>query len=492
MTETTRATPPRRGIRAVRGLGAAVALLAAVEVASGILQGFYTPIFTDIAQHLEISDADLNWFEAAQLIVSALCVPLLARLADLIGHKRVLLIATAITAAGSWVIALAPSFTTFLLGWAFQGAYVVWLPIEVAIIYRLTAGTGQQGVLTRRAAGILVGVLETSVIVAALSSGFLVEHLSMPALLSLPAIAVTICLVLIQVGLKELPITAQGRLDLTGFALVTASLGLVMVGLIVVRLEGPGSPIAWLFVLAGLLVLVALWRHSVRLEEPLVDVRLLATPAQWPVQVTAFLFGFSVLGAQIPLSTFARTDPDVAGHGLGVDASFVSILIGVYVLSMAAGAFTLAPWSRWLGARNALVMGATLVAVGYGLWLVFNETVVNGLVNMGIAGFGSGMLVAALPAAAAAAAPPNRTGFATGMTNATKTVGGAIASSIFAIALATTGSLEDPAAGHASLSGYLVVWGICSGAALLAALALLLAPKKIFEGTDREEGLPAL
>ena len=66
---------------------------------------------------------------------------------------------------------------------------------------------------------------------------------------------------------------------------------------------------------------------------------------------------------------------------------------------------------------------------------------------MAIAGVGSGALVAALPAAAAAAAPPDRTGFATGMTNATKTVGGAIASSIFAIALASTGSLDGPGRG---------------------------------------------
>jgi MFS family permease len=99
------------------------------------------------------------------------------------------------------------------------------------------------------------------------------------------------------------------------------------------------------------------------------------------------------------------------------------------------------------------------------------------MVNMMIAGLGSGALVAALPAAAAAAAPPERTGFATGMTNATKTVGGAIASSIFAIALASTGALKDPTQGHAPLGGYLVVWGVCAAAALLAALGLLLRPR---------------
>ena len=62
------------------------------------------------------------------------------------------------------------------------------------------------------------------------------------------------------------------------------------------------------------------------------------------------------------------------------------------------------------------------------------------------------------------------------MTNATKTVGGAIASAIFAIALSSTGSIDDPDEGHAPLSGYLTVWAVCAVAALLAAVALLLMP----------------
>src|SRR6195952_5019528 len=68
------------------GLATIVGFLVCVEIASGILQGFYTPIFSDIADHLSIQDADVNWFEAATLVVSALVVPVLARLGDLIGH----------------------------------------------------------------------------------------------------------------------------------------------------------------------------------------------------------------------------------------------------------------------------------------------------------------------------------------------------------------------------------------------------------------------
>jgi MFS family permease len=136
----------------------------------------------------------------------------------------------------------------------------------------------------------------------------------------------------------------------------------------------------------------------------------------------------------------------------------VSTLVGLYVVFLAIGAFTLPLTSRLVGPRNALVLSAVLVALGYALWLPFHDSTGQALLNMAVAGLGSGALVAALPATAAAAAPPERTGFATGMTNATKTVGGAIASSIFAISLASTGSIADPTEGHAPLSGYLTVW----------------------------------
>ncbi|MDT0203494.1 MFS transporter [Nocardioides sp. AE5] len=468
----------------VPGLWAIVGFLVCVELASGVLQGYYTPIFSDIAEHLGIQDADVNWFEAAQLILSALVVPLLARLGDLIGHRNVLLISTAVTALGSWVLAFAPSFTTFLVGWALQGAYVVWLPLEVAIIHRRTANTGQQALLTRRAAAILVAGLELGVIAGALTSGALVEKTSMSFLLALPAIVVTLCFFVIWFGIEDVRGESTGGVDLPGLAAITGVLALVMGGLITIRLQGVDSLLAWALIVGGAVALVPFAKLENSKDEPLVDVRLLGKPGQWPVQLTAFLFGMSVLGAQIPLSTFARTDPAV-GYGLGASAGFVSTLIGLYVVSLVVGALSLPLLSRAAGPRGALIIGCLLVAVGYAMWLPMHDTTTQALANMAVAGIGSGVLVAALPAAAAAAAPPDRTGFATGMTNATKTVGGAIASAVFAIALAATGSISGPEEGHAPLSGYLTVWGVCAGAALVAALALLLLPRDQLDDATR-------
>ncbi|WP_404389352.1 MFS transporter [Humibacillus xanthopallidus] len=468
MTDDTAVTDAARAL-ARSPITKVVGFLICVELASGVLQGYYTPIFTDIARHLSIKDADVNWFEAAQLIVSALVVPLLARLGDLIGHRKVLLLSTVVTAIASWGVAFAPSFGLFLVAWALQGFYVVWLPMEVAIIHRRTRGSESR---VRGAAGLLVAGLELGVIVGALTSGALAESLGMTALLAVPAVVVTLALGAIWFGVEESPVLAHGRVDWHGFALITLVLGLVMAGLVLLRVVGPASPWPWLLVVAGVVALVPFARVELAHPEPLVDLRVLGAPGQWPIQATAFLFGVSVLGAQIPLSTFARTDPAVTGYGLGATASSVSIIIGGYVLSLAVGALLLPVVGRRTGTRAAMIGAAVLVGVGYLLFLPFHDTLTQTMTNMVIAGLGSGALVAGLPTAAAAAAPPTHTGLTTGMTNTTKTIGGAFASSVFAIALASAGSVDAEATAHASLSGYLTVWAICGITALVAALFL--------------------
>ena len=160
------------------------------------------------------------------------------------------------------MLAFAPSFTTFLIGWAVQGAYVVWLPLEIAIIHRRTADTGRQALLTRRAAAILVGALELAVIIGALTSGALVEATSMGFLLALPAIVVTAVFFVIWFGIEDVPGEATGGYDWGGLALITVALGLVMGGLIAIRVQGPGSVLPWALVLLGLAALVPFARYE--------------------------------------------------------------------------------------------------------------------------------------------------------------------------------------------------------------------------------------
>ena len=476
------------GRRGLRSLGPVVFFLALVEITSGILQGYYTPILTDIARNLDIADGDVNWFEAAQLMLSALAVPVLAKLGDIYGHKRILLVSTVLTAAASWGVAFAPDFWTFLAAWSLQGFYVVWLPLEIALIFCRSAALPGRAALTRKAAGLLVGALQFGVIAGALAAGVLVELFAgrLELTLMVPAAAVTLCIAAVHFGVPETRVQerAGGVLDTGGFLLLAVGLLLLTSGLSFLRINGPGTWWVWAVLLAGAAAFVPFVRWELGRPDPLVDFRMLREKTMWPVQLTAGLFGISVLGAQAPMSTFARTDSQVHGYGLGLDAGSVSVIIGSYVLSVLIGALLFPVVSRFTTPRLTLSGAAALVGTGYLLFLPFHDSLAQTLTNMVVAGLGSGALVAALPSAAAAAAPLNRTGMATGLTNTTKTIGGSFASAVFGIALMSAAT--DPLAGGAGLqtaaplSGYLTVWAVCSATGFLAAGLLLLVPRLAF------------
>ena len=124
-------------------------------------------------------------------------------------------------------------------------------------------------------------------------------------------------------------------------------------------------------------------------------------------------------------------------------------------------------------------MATFFVATGYLLFLPFHDSVLSVFLNMSIAGLGSGALVGALPAAAAAAAPRGQTGIATALTNTTKTIGGSFASAVFAIVL-VAGAASAVTETASSLLGYLTVFAICGVGALVAAVLLFLVPKLAF------------
>lgn len=460
-------------------LGAVVGFLVFVELTSGVIQGFYTPLLTDIARYFGVPDADVNWLEGGQAMVAAIVIPAFAKLGDMVGHRRMLLVSTAVTALASAAMPLAGSFWLFWLVWSLQGFYIVWLPLETALIFSRARATGHPAALTRRAAGLLVAALEIGVIVAALAAGQLVGVIGVPVILWLPAVAVVACFFVILFGVQESPELHGGRFDLIGLVLVTIALLGFTGGLFLMRVDGPASLLAWSALAVGLLLLWPFVLWELRHTDPLVEVRMFADPALWPVFLTAGLFGVSVLGAQAPLSTFARTDPSVYGYGLGASSGLTSVLIGVYVLMLAAGALLLPLVTRRVAPRLALIGASLLVAVGYLLFLPFHVSFTEVLANMTIAGLGSGALVAALPAAAAAAAPVGQTGVATGLTNSVKTLGGAVASAVFGIALSThpVGTAVGTAG---SFSGYLTVWTVCGLTALVAAAALLLVPRTAF------------
>ncbi|GMA35257.1 hypothetical protein GCM10025876_14610 [Demequina litorisediminis] len=467
-----------------------------VEASSGVLQGFYTPLFSDIADKLAIHDADINWLEATQLLLSAIVLPVLARLGDMFGHRKVLIGSLIVTALASYALAFSTSFPVFLIAWAIQGFYVVWLPMNVSIIHSRARNLPNGAALTRRGAGIIVVALQAGAILGALAGGQLGVMAPLWVTLLVPAVLVTIALVVVIFKVPDPGVRGGGSIDTRGTMVLTLALLAITGGLSLLRYNGIN---AWVvaMVAIGAALLWLFIKVEQRSDDPLIDISMVRRPEPWPVFLTSALFGVSVLGAQGPLSTFARTDPAEVGYGLGLDSANASYLIGAYVVSLLIGAAVFSKASTVWTPRLVLIGASALVAGGYLSLIPLHHNFVQVLACMMVAGAGSGALVAALPAAAAAAAPAQHTGIATGLTNTTKTIGGSFASSAFAIALASgvtaTASGEESTAG--SLSGYMTVWAICGVTAIVAMVVLFTVPKVAFQANDPSraegDGLPA-
>lgn len=458
--------------------GGVVGGLAVVEFTSGVIQGYYTPLYSDIARRLAIHDADINWLEAVQLLLSAIVVPVLARLGDMYGHRRVLLGTLVVTGASAWGVALAPSFPLFLALWATMGFYVVWLPLNVAIIYARARRLPDTAALTRRASGVIVVALQAGAISGALAAGQLGDLLkgTLWLVLAVPAALITVAFLVVWRFVEDPGERSGGRVDTRGAVVLSLGLLAITGGLSLVRVAGV-TPLVVGLVVVGVAVVAAFVVMERRTVSPLVDMRLVGQPALWPVFLTSALIGVSLLGAQGALSTFVRTDRAAYGYGLSLTSATASYLIGAYVLSLLVGAATFARVTAATTPRLVL-MGATgMIALGYLGLVGLHDTLVEVTACMLVAGLGSGALVAALPAAAASAAPVGETAMATGLTNTAKTIGGSFASSAFALALVqgvTTGTA-------APMAGYVTVWLICSGTALVALVTLLAVPKVAFQ-----------
>ena len=131
---------------------------------------------------------------------------------------------------------------------------------------------------------------------------------------------IVVCFFVILFGVKESPEPTGGVFDTVGLVLISLALICFTGGLSLLRLEGGlVNPWSWAVVVLGILLVIPFVLWELRHDDPLIDVRMFRSPALGPVFLTAGLFGVSVLGAQAPLSTFARTDPAVYGYGLGHD-----------------------------------------------------------------------------------------------------------------------------------------------------------------------------
>ncbi|WP_433038002.1 MFS transporter [Actinomycetospora sp. CA-053990] len=440
-----------------------VGFLVVLELASGVLQAWLPPLLPSLLERYGVTAGDLNWVSAVFLISTAVCVPLIAKLGDLYGHRRLLVISAALVAAGAVLVAVAPTFGLLLVGRAIQGPLLAFLPLEFAIVRE------RAGERSGRAVSLLVGALAIGGSVGFLLSGVARQYLSLSVTLWIPAVVMIATVPVTRLLVPETTLRKDGRADLAGAALPGLGLVLFLAAIGNGSRWGWGSALVLVGIVGGLAVLGVWVAVERRVDSPLVDLALVLRGGLGVPLLAGFFFGAELFGGQPATALFLGL-PRSSGVGLGLGPG----ALGAALLTFGVAAFggtLVAPLvaERW-GSRVALVVGSLLTAVGYLLTVVAHASAAGFVAWQVLIGLGNGLVISALSAYVVRRAPADSVGISSGIVNTARTVGGAVAGAVFAAVMAgmvtTVPGAARPVSSEAS---FVVVWLVCAALALTVA-----------------------
>ncbi|MGW8374873.1 MFS transporter [Streptomyces sp. ODS28] len=456
---TSRGTAFPYTVSSGRGMLAAMAL---VVLSSGIVQGYLTPLLPALGARLHIDGVGQNGIYLLSQVAFAALTPLLSRLGDLHGHRRLLRWALASVAAGSLLMAAWPAPATLAVGVVLQGAVVGFFPLLVGILRTRAPERGRSGI------ALLVGVLLVSIGLGGLASGLLSEGHAEAGLWA----AVPLCLLALLAGLV-LPggAAAYGGHFHTGAALLLTA-GLVGVVLVLAQ----GSTWGWasaptLGLAAGSLIALVWWvRVESRSAQPLVSVRLLTNPRLAVVSACTFCAAFGTIGFLGANATFLGASPSATGYGMGLGPRAIAVVALAIVLAGFAGSSLTPRLARRAGDRAVLAAAGCVGAAGFAAMAVLHSTLPQYVAAALVVGLATGLFESITRTLSAEAVAEHETALAVGINELALSLGAAIGAAAIGALFAAH---REPATGHIAYEGYLWAWWTCAGVAALGGVLAL-------------------
>jgi EmrB/QacA subfamily drug resistance transporter len=406
-----------------------ILVLSAISYA--LAQTMIIPAVPAIQHDYGASQVAATWMLTIFLLTSSVATPLLGRLGDMYGKEKVLLGALGAFGLGSFVCAVGGSIGALILGRAIQGAAGAIFPLAFGII---------RDEFPRERVATSIGLISSTFGIGGglglVLSGLIVDHLSVVWIFWAPLIVIAIAFVATWRFIPESPVRAKAAIDWLGGVLLSIGLAALLIAVSQGNAWGWGSPrVLGLFAMsAGGLVAFVL--YELRVTDPVVDVRLMATRAVWTPNLAAFAIGFSMFGSYILVPQLVEL-PAASGYGFAKSTTVAGLLLLPSALIMLwAG-----PMSGWLssrfGSRLPLAAGAASATFAFA-WLAFMHGTLAELAVGGVfMGIGIGLAFAAMANLVVEAVRPEQTGSATGINTIMRSIGGSVGAQISAALLAS-------------------------------------------------------
>lgn len=440
-------------------------MLALAGITVSLQQTFVIPLLPHLPALLRTTPGNASWAVTATLVAGAVSIPIVGRLADMWGKRRVLLSCLAFLVTGSAVTALSTSLGWFVAGRALQGAAAGVVSLGISLLrdhlppHRLAAATSVMS--TSLGAGAALGVP---------LSALLAQHADWRVLFwtSGGLAAGAGVLVLLVVPAASRP--SGGRFDPLGALLLSGALGCLFLAVAQGGTWGwtGGRTLGSFAGAATLLVLFGAW--ELRTPQPLIDPRVSRRPRVLLTNTASLVFGFAMLTSSLVFTQLLQM-PTTTGYGFGESMLVAGLLQAPGGLCMIAMSPVSAVLTVHSGPRTTLMAGALVVACGYGFATLWHTQLWQLLVCSAVVGGGIGLAYGAMPSLIMGAVPAGQTAAANSLNNLCRSLGTSTASAVTGLLLAT---MTTTVRGHVVPDRTAFTTALLIGAAA-ALLALVIA-----------------
>ncbi len=436
----------------------------------GMIMSILDTTIVNVALHTLRSDlhssiAQVQWVITGYLLSLAAVIPVTGWAARRFGAKRVYMTSLVLFTAGSALCAVASSTTSLVLFRVLQGAGGGMIMPVGQLIMAQVAGPKRMG----RVMGIVSMPAMLAPILGPVVGGAILEklHWSWIFLVNVPIGALALAL-----AWRMLPKTDSGeagRLDVVGLGLLSGGSTAVVYGLSQLgsnsSLTAPS--VVWPIVVGLVLSSVFIW-HALRIERPLLDIRLYANRVFGAASLTTFGLGAALFGAMIlvPLYYQEVRHESVIVTGLLTGPQGLGMLLVMPFM----GRMT----ERFGGGRVAIVGVSILSITTIPLAFVAASTSILSIsLILLVRGVGIGFAFVPAMSAAFASLRPDQLSDATPQLNVLQRIGGAIGTAVLAVVLqrASAGAHTATHLAHAFDKAY---WGSVGIAALSVIPCLVL------------------
>lgn len=443
--------------------GAVVATLAFAGTTAAIMQTLVTPLIADLPEILDTSVSNATWVITATLVVAAVCVPVVGRLGDLLGKRRMLLACSVPLIVGSVVCALSSSVIPMIVGRSLQGMGMGMVPLGVALLRDIVPAEKLSSSIALVSASMGIGGGLGLPIAAAVA-----QYANWRALFWGSAALATVVVVLVWLVIPTVPPAAKGqRFDAPGA--IGLGAGLVCLLLAVSKGAdwgwGSGTTIG-LFVSA--VVLLAAWgMWELRTIDPLVDLRTTARPRVLLTNVASVFVGFAMYASMLVMPQLLQF-PEATGYGLGQSI----LAAGLWMAPGGIMMMLVSPFGGKLtnayGPKFTLICGVLVIAAGYGLSLALMGAAWGIMLSIMVINSGVGLAYGSMPALIMSSVPLSETAAANSFNTLMRSLGTSIGAAVMGVILS---QMTISMGGHALTSegGFRTGLIIGGGVALVSA-----------------------